>query len=231
MNRTPKPLSPLTCGLLILVPVAALLSVPYFSERAAERQAQQEQAARVAHLYQEAFAAADVGDLGRAEAALTSAVFEAPDHPSRSAAEARIQTVRIEQLVLRAADADRTATQRRDALLELVGLDPANQDAYRERAAALETAVQEEARQAEAQARIDAILAAADAEPEGGRYAPQREVLPEGFECGRKRSCSQMKNCAEARAYFDKCEVAKLDPDGDGIPCEELCTWPDLEGP
>lgn len=42
-------------------------------------------------------------------------------------------------------------------------------------------------------------------------------------QCEGKRTCSQMSNCAEARFYLTQCGVARLDGDGDGVPCEKLC--------
>ena len=42
-------------------------------------------------------------------------------------------------------------------------------------------------------------------------------------ECGSKRYCGQMANCAEAVHYLKKCRLRRLDGDGDGIPCETLC--------
>jgi hypothetical protein len=44
-----------------------------------------------------------------------------------------------------------------------------------------------------------------------------------GKECGGKRTCGQMANCAEAKHYFKDCGVRSLDRDHDGIPCESLC--------
>ena len=41
--------------------------------------------------------------------------------------------------------------------------------------------------------------------------------------CGKKRYCSQMKSCEEARFYLVQCKVKTLDKDGDGTPCESLC--------
>lgn len=46
----------------------------------------------------------------------------------------------------------------------------------------------------------------------------------EGFACGRKNLCSQMTSCEEAMVYFTKCGVKSLDGNGDGVPCENLCT-------
>lgn len=42
-------------------------------------------------------------------------------------------------------------------------------------------------------------------------------------DCGSKRTCGQMANCAEARHYLNDCGLRRLDRDGDGIPCESLC--------
>jgi len=41
--------------------------------------------------------------------------------------------------------------------------------------------------------------------------------------CGGKRYCRQMRDCAEARHYFEDCGLSRLDGDNDGIPCETLC--------
>ena len=52
------------------------------------------------------------------------------------------------------------------------------------------------------------------------RAAP---VMLYDMECGKKRRCSQMTSCDEARFYLTYCEVATLDGNHDGIPCEDLC--------
>lgn len=44
-----------------------------------------------------------------------------------------------------------------------------------------------------------------------------------GLECGRKRRCSQMASCDEARFYFIHCNEETLDGNHDGRPCESLC--------
>lgn len=41
--------------------------------------------------------------------------------------------------------------------------------------------------------------------------------------CGKKRYCSQMVSCDEARFYFTHCRVKTLDKNGDGTPCASLC--------
>lgn len=42
-------------------------------------------------------------------------------------------------------------------------------------------------------------------------------------DCGTKRTCRDMADCAEARRYLTVCKVKSLDGDGDGMPCEALC--------
>jgi endonuclease YncB( thermonuclease family) len=41
--------------------------------------------------------------------------------------------------------------------------------------------------------------------------------------CGSKRYCSQMVSCEEATFYLTQCGAKKLDKNGDGVPCENLC--------
>jgi hypothetical protein len=41
--------------------------------------------------------------------------------------------------------------------------------------------------------------------------------------CGEKRFCKEMRDCAEARYFFEVCGLKKLDGNGDGTPCESLC--------
>ena len=43
------------------------------------------------------------------------------------------------------------------------------------------------------------------------------------FQCGAKRYCGEMVSCREARFHLASCGLARLDGDGDGIPCEALC--------
>lgn len=42
-------------------------------------------------------------------------------------------------------------------------------------------------------------------------------------DCGAKTYCKEMSSCAEARHYMNDCGMDKLDRDGDGIPCENVC--------
>ncbi len=54
-------------------------------------------------------------------------------------------------------------------------------------------------------------------------HAPTRELEAANNPCGKKRYCSQMVSCEEARFYLTQCRVKTLDKDGDGMPCESLC--------
>lgn len=55
--------------------------------------------------------------------------------------------------------------------------------------------------------------------------APSAPVAanPTGWACGGKTTCGQMSNCDEAKFYLTQCGVARLDADGDGVPCAALC--------
>lgn len=46
----------------------------------------------------------------------------------------------------------------------------------------------------------------------------------ENFKCGTKVRCSQMTSCKEAQFYFKVCGVKELDTNGDGMPCNSLCS-------
>ncbi len=48
-------------------------------------------------------------------------------------------------------------------------------------------------------------------------------TLEAGTGCGKKRRCSEMISCEEAKHYFLECGVRSLDGNGDGMPCERLC--------
>ena len=48
------------------------------------------------------------------------------------------------------------------------------------------------------------------------------ENVPQ-FECGTKRYCKEMSSCEEAKYYLEHCDLTRLDGDGDGVPCENLC--------
>lgn len=44
--------------------------------------------------------------------------------------------------------------------------------------------------------------------------------LPPSFQCDGRTLCSQMSSCAEATFFLKQCPGAKMDGDGDGVPCE-----------
>jgi len=47
---------------------------------------------------------------------------------------------------------------------------------------------------------------------------------PADSACGTKSRCSQMTSCAEATFYLRSCGAGRLDSDGDGVPCEKICS-------
>lgn len=49
--------------------------------------------------------------------------------------------------------------------------------------------------------------------------------IPKGgvASCGKKLYCKQMTSCQEATYYLKHCGLKKLDQDGDGVPCENVC--------
>ncbi|MFY9261987.1 MAG: thermonuclease family protein [Gallionella sp.] len=49
-------------------------------------------------------------------------------------------------------------------------------------------------------------------------------AAPRGMSCGNKKYCNQMTTCEEAKYYLNQCGVKRLDGNGDGVPCENLCT-------
>lgn len=67
----------------------------------------------------------------------------------------------------------------------------------------------------------------------GARSLSSREALAllgaepskpgDGPSCGIKRYCKEMTSCAEARFYLEQCGRTRLDRDGDGVACEDLC--------
>ncbi|WMP15652.1 thermonuclease family protein [Thiothrix lacustris] len=65
---------------------------------------------------------------------------------------------------------------------------------------------------------------------DGIKQAPKKEAattvtpLQPTTECGAKRFCKHMNDCAEACHYLQDCGITRLDKDGDGRPCETLCS-------
>jgi endonuclease YncB( thermonuclease family) len=53
--------------------------------------------------------------------------------------------------------------------------------------------------------------------------AEKTNASDQEFTCGSKRYCKEMSSCEEARFYLEECGLTRLDGDGDGIPCENLC--------
>jgi endonuclease YncB( thermonuclease family) len=43
------------------------------------------------------------------------------------------------------------------------------------------------------------------------------------YQCGAKQYCKQMASCEEAMFYLNQCDMSRLDRDGDGKPCENVC--------
>ena len=58
----------------------------------------------------------------------------------------------------------------------------------------------------------------------GGRDPGNGEGVAEAdFRCGEKRTCREMRSCAEALFQLRECGLGPLDGDGDGTPCEAIC--------
>ena len=53
--------------------------------------------------------------------------------------------------------------------------------------------------------------------------APAAPLASSSSACSSKRTCGEMASCDEARHYLNDCGLSKLDRDGDGVPCENLC--------
>lgn len=49
-------------------------------------------------------------------------------------------------------------------------------------------------------------------------------AMPLDPTCSRKKYCSEMSSCEEAKYYLTQCGIKSLDGNGDGVPCEKLCT-------
>ena len=43
------------------------------------------------------------------------------------------------------------------------------------------------------------------------------------YSCQGKTYCSEMSSCEEATFYQNNCSGTKMDGDGDGVPCEDMC--------
>ncbi len=56
-----------------------------------------------------------------------------------------------------------------------------------------------------------------------GPHAGKPSSEPPSLTCGTKRTCREMTSCGEAKFYMEQCGLKRLDGDGDGIPCNNLC--------
>ena len=52
---------------------------------------------------------------------------------------------------------------------------------------------------------------------------PTPAVSGDGYTCGTKTTCGQMRSCEEAKFYLVSCGASHLDGNNDGVPCEALC--------
>jgi micrococcal nuclease len=59
---------------------------------------------------------------------------------------------------------------------------------------------------------------------QSGGMAPVALTQVADASCGKKLHCSEMSSCAEAKFYLTQCGVKSLDGNGDGTPCESLCS-------
>lgn len=57
-----------------------------------------------------------------------------------------------------------------------------------------------------------------------GREVPGASEAAQGAGCEPRPRCDRLSSCAEARRALAACGSRGLDGDGDGIPCEKLCT-------
>jgi hypothetical protein len=48
--------------------------------------------------------------------------------------------------------------------------------------------------------------------------------IAQGYSCSPKLTCGRISSCEEARWFLANCAWGgKLDRDGDGVPCEDIC--------
>lgn len=82
----------------------------------------------------------------------------------------------------------------------------------------------EEFRKAEVQARTigKGLWANKPITTSKASVLPISSVLIKPYECVYK-TCKQMTSCEEARYHLEECGFDRLDRDGDGIPCENVC--------
>ena len=74
---------------------------------------------------------------------------------------------------------------------------------------------------------IQELNAAEKRKREAAASAPTRSTaitnppVSTGFSCDRRKYCSQMSSCAEAKYFLANCPGVKMDGDRNGIPCEK----------
>ncbi|MFZ2302666.1 MAG: thermonuclease family protein [Gallionella sp.] len=60
-------------------------------------------------------------------------------------------------------------------------------------------------------------------QPRAANLQSAAPANPATATCGRKKFCSEMASCEEARHYLTRCGIKTLDGNGDGVPCDRLC--------
>lgn len=53
--------------------------------------------------------------------------------------------------------------------------------------------------------------------------AKSKKANAEQFSCEDTKYCKEMRSCAEAKYHLNECGESRLDRDGDGVPCENVC--------
>lgn len=53
--------------------------------------------------------------------------------------------------------------------------------------------------------------------------AKSKKASAEQFSCDDTKYCKEMRSCAEAKYHLNECGESRLDRDGDGVPCENVC--------
>ena len=53
--------------------------------------------------------------------------------------------------------------------------------------------------------------------------AKSKKADAEQFSCEDTKYCKEMRSCAEAKYHLNECGESRLDRDGDGVPCENVC--------
>lgn len=53
--------------------------------------------------------------------------------------------------------------------------------------------------------------------------AKSKKANAEQFGCEDTKYCKEMRSCTEAKFHLNECGESRLDRDGDGVPCENVC--------